>query len=683
MALFETAQTNFRRRLTRAIALPLILMLALCGILLLQLTHLLSVTRWVDHTNQVIAQANYTQRLLLDMETGIRGYIVTGNPDFLAPYRQSSLLIDPAFNDLGSLISDNPRQIQRLKELRAIYEQWNRSAPSQIARQQRNGDYQFSVFNTRKQLMDAMRGQIASFIRTEEVLRDARTDTAQKTTYLTIGSTLGLTVGLGSLLALFTSRQLMAVSKTYKHALAIAQEQTNALRRSAQRLEALHKIDRAILAAHSRAELVRAALSRMRRLVPCQQAFVVLFNFETGIAQVIAGSVNGDLWFKEGATLPIDEFVPGFVLGQQRPCSVEDIRALKACPPVIQRMGQGQGICMTVPLRVGEHLLGELILSSTESATFNPEHQEIASEVADQLAIAMQQAELREQLEQNNAQLEQRVSDRTVRLQEANAELEAFAYSVSHDLRAPLRAMQGFSHALLEDYGDSLDTIGQDYAQRIITAAQRMDTLIQDLLDYSRLSRTEIRLQPIHLEAVVVEVLAQLEPELRQKQAQVTVEPSLPQVIGHRITLIQVLTNLLINAIKFIAPGVQPQVRVWAEVTERGEAEGQGIVETRVETRAIASRAEEPESHQPSASFQFWVRLWIEDNGIGIAPEHQQRIFRVFERLHGIETYPGTGIGLAIVRKGLERMGGYAGVESQAGEGSRFWIDLPKARDEC
>jgi signal transduction histidine kinase len=265
-------------------------------------------------------------------------------------------------------------------------------------------------------------------------------------------------------------------------------------------------------------------------------------------------------------------------------------------------------------------------------------------------------------------------------LEEANAELEAFAYSVSHDLRAPLRAMQGFSYALLEDYGDSFDAVGKDYAQRIVTASQRMDILIQDLLDYSRLNRAEIRLQPIHLEAVVVEVLAQIESELRQKQAQVLVEQPLPQVIGHRTTLIQVLTNLLNNAIKFVPPGVQPQVRVWAEDRETCVAEEQPIVETGLS----ASRAEEQESDfQPSASPQFWVRLWIEDNGIGIALEHQQRIFRVFERLHGIESYPGTGIGLAIVRIGLERMGGYAGVESQAGQGSRFWIDLPKVRDKC
>jgi signal transduction histidine kinase len=133
------------------------------------------------------------------------------------------------------------------------------------------------------------------------------------------------------------------------------------------------------------------------------------------------------------------------------------------------------------------------------------------------------------------------------------------------------------------------------------------------------------------------------------------------------------LLNLLTNAIKFVNPGVQPQVRVWAEeVTTAGEPGGAG------EENSIQnpkSKIQNP--YGPSSS--KWLRLWVEDNGIGIAPEHQQRIFRVFERLHGMETYAGTGIGLAIVRKGVERMGGHIGVESHVGQGSRFWIQLPKA----
>jgi PAS domain S-box-containing protein len=250
-----------------------------------------------------------------------------------------------------------------------------------------------------------------------------------------------------------------------------------------------------------------------------------------------------------------------------------------------------------------------------------------------------------EKLKKYRDHLEEVVAERTRQLQEVNAELESFAYSVSHDLRAPLRAIHGFARALLEDYANRLDPAGQEYARRIVAAAGHMDTLIKDLLSYSQLSRADLHLQPVSLASVVADVLAQLEAELREREVQVTVEKPLPQVVGHHATLIQVVTNLLTNAVKFVASGTQPQVRVWAETSDG------------------------------------WVRLWVEDNGIGIAPENQERIFRVFERLHGIETFPGTGIGLAIVRKGMERMGGNVGVESELGQGSRFWVELPKVEN--
>ncbi|MCI0497772.1 MAG: response regulator [Thermoplasmata archaeon] len=254
------------------------------------------------------------------------------------------------------------------------------------------------------------------------------------------------------------------------------------------------------------------------------------------------------------------------------------------------------------------------------------------------------------ELAQYRAGLEALVEQRTTELaktnadlEEANSALEAFAYSVSHDLRAPLRAMEGFSQALLEDYEDRLDRIGRDYLFRIVDAANRMDQLIQDLLAYNRLSSPDIQAERLNMESVVLDVVSQLDQMVREQQAQIYVEHGLPDAMGHRPTVTMVLQNLLTNAMKFVDPGVGPMVRIW------GEPHGERI------------------------------RLFVQDNGIGIPEEYQSRIFQVFERLHSSDAYPGTGIGLAIVRKGMQRMGGDVGLTSSSGRGSTFWIELPSA----
>jgi PAS domain S-box-containing protein len=244
-----------------------------------------------------------------------------------------------------------------------------------------------------------------------------------------------------------------------------------------------------------------------------------------------------------------------------------------------------------------------------------------------------------EQIRALNAALERQVGE----LDAVNQELDAFSYSISHDLRAPLRAMQGFAEALLEDYAGQLDPTGQDFARRIMAASRQMDALIQDLLAYSRLGRTQISLDPVGLETVVDEARGGLELEVKERGGEITVERPLARVLAHRAVLGQIVTNLLTNAVKFTAPATPPRVRVRSE--------------------SGAGR----------------VRLWVEDNGIGIEPQHRERIFRAFERLHGAQQYPGTGIGLAIVQKGAARLGGRVGVESDPGKGSRFWVELRSA----
>jgi two-component system, chemotaxis family, CheB/CheR fusion protein len=240
-----------------------------------------------------------------------------------------------------------------------------------------------------------------------------------------------------------------------------------------------------------------------------------------------------------------------------------------------------------------------------------------------------------------NSSLESRVIDRTAQLATTRNEMEAFTYTVAHDLRAPLRAMHGFSQLLMEDYkAKPLDAPGQSTLRRIMEASRRMDLLIQDLLAYSQLSREDIRLEPIDLGPALDTLLRDWAPEIERLGAEVTLEGPFPAVRAHRTTLSQVLTNLLSNALKFTARGSKPKVRIHGESCDNGYA------------------------------------LWVEDQGIGIAPQYHARVFKVFERLNKTEEYPGTGIGLAIVSRAMERMGGRVRVESGLGQGSRFRVEF-------
>jgi len=239
--------------------------------------------------------------------------------------------------------------------------------------------------------------------------------------------------------------------------------------------------------------------------------------------------------------------------------------------------------------------------------------------------------------------LEQRVLDRTRELEEVNRELDSFAYMVGHDLSAPARAIHGYAQALEEDVGPSLGPEPRGFVARIKAAALRMDKLIKDLFSLSHLSREKIKLQTLSLDEIVNHVLARLAPIIAAGDAKVEIARPLGLAKGHEPSLVQAIENLLTNAMKFVRPGEKPRVRVF---TTRGDKT---------------------------------VIINIEDEGIGIPQADLSRIFRAFERLHGAETYAGTGIGLAIVQRAVERMGGHVGASSAPDSGSRFWVELPNA----
>jgi PAS domain S-box-containing protein len=237
-------------------------------------------------------------------------------------------------------------------------------------------------------------------------------------------------------------------------------------------------------------------------------------------------------------------------------------------------------------------------------------------------------------------QLERRVVRRTAQLKHTNEQLQAFAYSVSHDLRSPLLGLEGLANALLEDYGDRLDDLGLEYVRTMASTARGLIELTQNLLAYSRLGTGERSLALIDAIPPLEEALASLHGEIVASGGAVSIPRKIPRVVANAPTLVQLFANLVSNALKFRSPERAPEVRV--------EAEPRGPL----------------------------VRIWVRDNGIGIAAEFHQRIFKVFERLHGSEHFAGSGIGLAIVATGVRTMGGRVGVESQLGQGASFWFDL-------
>jgi len=236
---------------------------------------------------------------------------------------------------------------------------------------------------------------------------------------------------------------------------------------------------------------------------------------------------------------------------------------------------------------------------------------------------------------------EEKLKQTLEELRKANEELEAYVHAISHDLRAPLRNLQGYVSALVEDYGEKLEEDARFYLSRLKALTEKMDGLINDLLEYARVSKAKAEVRRVDLNLIVEDVLDYLKDEIRGKSAVIEIE-KLPAVKGDRKLLFTVMLNLISNAIKFVEEGVRPEVKVWAE-----DVNGK-------------------------------VRVYVKDNGIGIPEEYHEKIFNIFERLHGEEVYPGTGVGLAIVKKAMEVMGGRYGVRSKPGEGSIFWIELER-----
>ena len=267
---------------------------------------------------------------------------------------------------------------------------------------------------------------------------------------------------------------------------------------------------------------------------------------------------------------------------------------------------------------------------------------EVAQDITEHKRNEQALLNAKDEIARHALQLEQLVQERTAELRKAIHELQGFSYSVSHDMRAPLRAMQGFAQFLVEEYSSKLDEQGVEYLHQIMRSAVRLDRLIQDVLSYTKILHGNLPMERVDLDRLVRDIVATF-PNGQPIKPEIRIRDALPPVLGNQALLAQCVSNLLNNGAKFVSPGTTPRLEVWAEAIE-GDS----------------------------------VRVWFKDNGIGVAEENHERIFRLFERIHPSTEYEGTGIGLTIVRKAIDRMGAEVGFESKLGQGSNFWIQLKK-----
>ncbi|HWI58854.1 MAG TPA: ATP-binding protein [Bacillota bacterium] len=326
-------------------------------------------------------------------------------------------------------------------------------------------------------------------------------------------------------------------------------------------------------------------------------------------------------------------------------------------PPEEQEAARQRGQCVlqvgTTPLcetRVrrldGQEVPVEVAGSRVEWLG-QPAVQTILRDITERKRIEQELHATREQLLQANAGLERTVQVRTAELREAMEDLRRFSYSIMHDMRAPLRAMHSYATLMQQECSGRERTRHVEFLQRIATAAERLDSLVRDALSYSQVLQQRLPIEPVDVAKLLRGIIESF-PNLQPSAAEVSIEEPLPEVLGSKAALTQCFGNLLSNAAKFVAPGTRPRIRIRAE----------------------------PLTPQ-APGLRPCVRFWFEDNGIGIAPEHQAHLFKMFHRLD--QSCEGTGIGLAIVRKAIERMGGHVGLESTPGQGSKFWLELPQA----
>ncbi|MEO5804082.1 MAG: ATP-binding protein [Verrucomicrobiota bacterium] len=382
---------------------------------------------------------------------------------------------------------------------------------------------------------------------------------------------------------------------------------------------------------------------------------------------------------KEVATLELGESACGSTALERKSLVLSEVQqSTEVKAQSLKKLGLRSYVCH--PLLVEDKLIGTLSFGSTNRDRFEPDEIEFTRIFAQYVAVAIDRSHRVEELcaaqrelSQHADSLEKKVAERTASLEESFSELQSFSYSLAHDVRAPLRHIRGYATLLMEDCATRLDAQAQGYVASILRGMENLDALTNDILTYSQVSQSFLHLVPIDLETLLSDIVTQ-HPALAVEGV-FTIEHPLQNPIAQGVLLGQCLSNLIDNALKFSRAGVSPKIVIRTELIQGIETGKRGEIGV---PHPIARLSHAPDSTEDSSTPR-WVRIWVEDNGIGIPPQFYAKIFEIFERLNTQTEYKGTGIGLAIVAKAVHRMGGHLGVDSKIGRGSKFWFQLPAA----
>jgi len=590
-------QTLFRRVLYRTLIVPLVLLATLPTLLSYLGQDLVNASASEHQTIETISAAHETEKLIIDSETGLRGYQLTGNISFLEPYQWAESSLPSRWEHLHQLVRNNPDRIRILNQLEHAYNQWKAFATRAIEGRRLGGTGSTEFNLEGRTLMDEARQNLLQFNAAEDkelAENSASVDAMRRVVHRFRYAAAAL---IFFVTGIWTWRQLRFLAKNYEASLEELTEQKEWFRVT------LTSIGDAVI-------------------VTNRDGKVSFINPE-------AERLTGWEW-KDAQDKSLRAIFR--IVNEQTRHPADD---------PVEKVFRDQRVVGLAnhTLLISKHGVEWPIEDSASPIYGN------TGEIMGVVLVFHDATELRraEKLLKNYSNdLEKKVLERTIELHRTINDLQAFSYSVSHDLRAPLRAMQAYAQVLQDDYGDKLDGTGRDYLARVASSAQRLDALIQDILTYSRLGGEQQAIQPVNLDQLMTDIVEQY-PSIKEASAAIDVRRPLAVVMGHEPALTQVISNLLGNALKFVPPDRTARIIVATEVKENT------------------------------------VILSISDNGIGIRPEDHARIFKMFEQVDG-KKYTGTGIGLAIVKRAVEQMQGTVGLESAVGEGSRFWIELLKPR---